>query len=66
MNQIFTVTGMTCGHCEKAVKQAILALDPAAQIKIDRNQNRVEIDSQVPAETLASAISEEGYPATAH
>ena len=28
-----TVTGMTCGHCEKAVERAIKQLDPAAEVK---------------------------------
>jgi len=28
MNQTFTVTGMTCGHCEKAVTRAIQDADP--------------------------------------
>lgn len=61
MQQIFTVTGMTCGHCEKAVLQAIRALDPQAQVQIDRSQNRVEVESAEPREKLAGAIAEEGY-----
>ena len=61
MQQIFTVTGMTCGHCEKAVTQAIRALDPQAQVRIDRSQNRVEVESTELRETLAGAIAEEGY-----
>ena len=43
MNQTFTVTGMTCGHCEASVKRALLQLDPGAQVQIDRSQNRVEV-----------------------
>lgn len=61
MNQTFTVTGMTCGHCEKAVTRAIQKTDPQAQVKIDRSQNKVEVDSTQPRETLAAAITEEGY-----
>ena len=61
MQQTFTVTGMTCGHCEKAVIQAIRSLDPQAQIRIDRSQNSVEVESSQPREALAAAISEEGY-----
>ncbi len=45
MNQTFTVTGMTCGHCERAVKNAVQQLDPQAQVNIDRAANRVDIDS---------------------
>lgn len=65
MNQTFTVTGMTCGHCEKAVTRAIQQIDPQAQIKIDRSQNRVEVQSQQPREALAKAIAEEGYAVAA-
>ena len=61
MQQIFTVTGMTCGHCEKAVLQAIRAPDPQAQIHIDRSQNRAEGESTAPRDKQAGAIAEEGY-----
>jgi len=65
MNQTFTVQGMTCGHCERAVTQAIKQLDPQAQIRIHRPQNRVDIDSSQPRERLAEAIREEGYTVAA-
>lgn len=61
MQQIFTVTGMTCGHCEKAVMQAIRSLDPQARVRIDRAQNRVEIESGQTRQALAAAIVAEGY-----
>jgi copper chaperone len=61
MNQIFDVKGMTCGHCEKAVTSAIRQLDPQAQVRIDRANNRVEIDTTKDRSALAEAIREEGY-----
>ena len=61
MNQIFTVTGMTCGHCEKAVTRALQQVDPQAQVLIDRAQNRVQVDSTHSREALSQAIAEEGY-----
>jgi copper chaperone len=61
MNQIFTVEGMTCGHCEKAVTKALLALDAQAKIVIDRTAQRVEIDSTLERQALAQAIADEGY-----
>lgn len=57
----FTVTGMTCGHCEKAVVQAIKQLDPQAQVTADRTQNKVDVYSSQPREALDAAIAEEGY-----
>ncbi|MDZ4283705.1 MAG: cation transporter [Hydrogenophaga sp.] len=65
MNEIFTVQGMTCGHCEKAVTTAIKLLDPQAQVTIDRTQNRVEVTTTKPRDTVAAAIREEGYQVTA-
>jgi copper chaperone len=56
---------MTCGHCERAVKNAVQQLDPQAQVSIDRGANRVDIDSAQPREALAKAIAEEGYDVAA-
>ncbi len=61
MNQTFTVTGMTCGHCEKAVTRALKQTDPQAEVTIDRAQNKVDVTSTAPREKLAAAIVEEGY-----
>ncbi len=61
MSQTFQVTGMTCGHCEKAVTRAVLQLDPAAKVSIDRPANKVEVASEKPRDDIARAISEEGY-----
>lgn len=63
--QTLTVQGMTCGHCEKAVTTAIKTLDPQAQVRIDRAQNLVEVNTTQPREAVAAAIREEGYNVTA-
>jgi copper chaperone len=65
MNQTFTVQGMTCGHCERSVTAAIKQIDPQAEVRIDRPQNRVEVESQQPREKIAAAIREEGYAVSA-
>ena len=61
MQQTFTVTGMTCGHCEKAVTRAIRQVDPQAEVRIDRPANKVEVESSQPRDALVHAITEEGY-----
>lgn len=61
MNQIFIVEGMTCGHCEKAITKALLAVDQHAQVVIDRSQNRVQVNSELAREKLIQAITDEGY-----
>ena len=65
MNQSFNVSGMTCGHCEKAVMRAVKQADPQAEVKIDRAANLVEVQSEQPRDVLAKAIAEEGYSVAA-
>ena len=61
MDNTFQVQGMTCGHCEMAVKKAIARLDPEAKVDIDRNSGKVEVHSDTSREDIAHAIAEEGY-----
>ena len=58
------VTGMTCGHCEKAIKQAIKSVDANAAIEIKHTENLVIVDTAEAAETIVAAITAEGYPAS--
>ena len=61
MQQVFEVQGMTCGHCERAVTNAVQALDAQAKVQIDRAQGKVVVESSQPAEKIAAAIAAEGY-----
>ncbi len=65
MNQIFTVTGMTCSHCEKAVTRAVKSVDPHAEVQVDRAANQVTVESNVPREQIAKAIEAEDYTVAA-
>ena len=61
MQQEFKVQGMTCGHCVKAVTQAVQLLDKAAAVSVELDSGKVVINSTVPRERLVEAIREEGY-----
>jgi copper chaperone len=61
MNNTFQVQGMTCGHCEIAVKKAIARLDGDAKVEIDRETGKVDVHSTKTREQIASAIADEGY-----
>lgn len=61
MEHIFQVQGMTCGHCERAVQQAIAQVDAQAQTTIDRASGKVVVQSNSARDALAHAIQEEGY-----
>ena len=56
-----TVGGMTCAHCERAVREAIATRDPAARVEVDLAAGRVRVDSRLEAGLLAEAIREAGY-----
>lgn len=59
--QVFNVKGMTCGHCVRAVTQAVLAEDPAATVEVDLAAGEVKVQSQLPRPQVAQLITEEGY-----
>jgi copper chaperone len=61
MEHTFDVQGMTCGHCEMAVKKAVMRLDPQAHIEIDRSQNKVVVQSEQARASVADVIIGEGY-----
>ena len=59
--QVFTVEGMSRGHCVKAVTQAVQSKDPAASVRVDLAAKEVGVESALSAEQVIEAISEEGY-----
>ena len=61
--QVFSVEGMTCGHCVRAVTQAVQSQDPAASVKVDLAAKEVGVESRLSAEQVIEAITEEGYSA---
>ncbi len=61
--QVFSVEGMTCGHCVRAVTQAVQSQDPAASVQVDLAAKEVGVESRLSAEQVISLITEEGYSA---
>ncbi|RMQ46252.1 Heavy metal transport/detoxification protein [Pseudomonas cichorii] len=61
--QLFNVQGMTCGHCVRAVTQAIHSDDPAAEVQIDLASSQVRVQSSLSTERVIELIGEEGYQA---
>jgi copper chaperone len=59
--QVFNVQGMSCGHCVKAITQALQARDPAASVRVDLAAKEVGVESALTADEVIAAISEEGY-----
>ena len=41
----FKVTGMTCGHCVKAVTQAVQSVAPQAQVEVNLETGEVSMSA---------------------
>ncbi|WP_312307368.1 cation transporter [Pulveribacter sp.] len=65
MQHQFTVQGMTCGHCERAVVHAVREVDTDALVKVDLGTGQVTVDSDKSRDAIANAIREEGYQVAA-
>ena len=62
--QSFAVTGMTCGHCVRAVTDAIQQRDPAAEVEVDLASGHVVVrNGTLSASEIIGAIEAEGYTA---
>ncbi|AAZ37272.1 copper resistance protein CopZ [Pseudomonas amygdali pv. tabaci str. ATCC 11528] len=61
--QLFNVQGMTCGHCVRAVTQAIKNDDPGADVQVELASKQVKVQSSLSPEQIVRLISEEGYQA---
>ena len=60
------VTGMTCGHCEAAVKKALEAVPGVTAVtRVDRNAGVAEVEGAADVSALIAAVVEEGYQAEA-
>ena len=58
----FTIPAMSCGHCERAILDAVQQLDPQAQVTIDLPTQHVSVQTSQPPSAVAAALAEAGYP----
>ena len=59
----FTVTGMTCDHCVRAVTQGVTAVAGVTSVDVDLESGLVTVgsDGDLDRSTLVTAIDEAGY-----
>jgi copper chaperone len=58
------VEGMSCGHCVRAVTEAIRALDPGAEVAVDLASGTVRAETGAAPAAVTAAVEEEGYKVT--
>jgi copper chaperone len=61
--QVFNVQGMSCGHCVKAITEALQAKDPSASVRVDLAAKEVGVESALSVDQVIAVITDEGYEA---
>ena len=55
------IPNMSCGHCVRAITEAVQAVDPAAQVQTDLATHRVQVQTTAPSETVVAQLTQAGY-----
>ena len=61
---VLNVEGMSCSHCENAVKKAVGALDGVNQVLVDLKGKSVTVEYdtlKVSLDSIKNEIEEQGY-----
>ncbi len=61
---ILKVEGMSCSHCENAVKKAVGALDGVSSVTVDLKGKTVTVEydgSKVSLDMIKNEIEDQGY-----
>lgn len=61
----YTVSGMTCGHCELSVREEVEALPGVTAAQADRSSGTLVVTGQASRDEVAAAVREAGYQVTA-
>lgn len=56
-----SIPEMNCGHCEKAVREAVEDLDRDARVTIDLASRTVDIETARSRDDVSGAIARAGY-----
>ena len=59
------ISGMTCSHCQKAVKDALASVPGSANVEVDLSAGEATVEGTADLQTLIRAVENEGYRATA-
>lgn len=62
MKKTLLVEGMSCGHCEKAVKDALGELEGVSKVEVELSSKKVEVEGEGLNDILIKgAIEDAGY-----
>lgn len=61
----YTVTGMTCGHCEMSVREEVSEVAGVRDVQVSHETGKLTVQSVAPLDDalIAAAVTEAGYTA---
>lgn len=61
----YQVTGMSCAHCEAAIRDEVAKIDGVARIEVSAGSGILTVESALPLDDAAvlEAVDEAGYEA---
>ncbi|MFC4558691.1 copper chaperone CopZ [Virgibacillus kekensis] len=68
MQTTLDVRGMTCGHCESSVKNALESLEGVQGVEVNLGTGRVDVtydEAYVTIKQMREAVEEQGYDVVA-
>lgn len=61
---VLNVEGMSCSHCENAIKKAVSALNGVDSVSVDLNAKTVTVEynaANITLDAIKEVIEEQGY-----
>lgn len=62
----YLVTGMSCGHCEQAIREEVIAVPGVTSVEVSAATGLLRVEHAEPIDDTAirTAVDEAGYTAT--
>ncbi|MPY67562.1 heavy-metal-associated domain-containing protein [Deinococcus sp. SDU3-2] len=64
MTTELTISGMSCGHCVKAVEGALKSVPGVQGVQVDLSAGKATVQGEAEQGALIAAVKEEGYNAS--
>lgn len=58
-----SISGMTCDHCQRAVKSALESVKGVQSASVDLDAGKAQVVGEADLNALVAAVEEEGYQA---
>ena len=59
-----SISGMTCDHCQRAVKSALESVEGVQSASVDLDAGTAQVVGEADLNALVAAVEEEGYQVT--